>query len=82
MISPELLSGLQVAAVCATLGWAVKVQTTVNNHAAIIEKLDQLLTLMLEDRLAHAPPRSSQEGFPHSLDDGDPWAPYEGDTRR
>lgn len=51
-MTPEISSGLILLAASGVVGWGVTIQEKVTRHEAVIEKLDQLLTLLLEDRLA------------------------------
>lgn len=58
-IPDDLLSGAVTLIIPAIFGWVWKVQTQVTEHAGklekldeVIEKLDELVTLLLQDRLS------------------------------
>ena len=49
-----MIEGLAIAAVCGAVGWAFMIHDKVTTMQAVIDKLDTLITLMLEDRLAQS----------------------------
>lgn len=56
----DLTVGLVLLALSGAVGWGISIHTKVTQMQTIIEKLDQLISLMLEDRLA-APNTGSQD---------------------
>ena len=55
----DLTIGLIIVGISAALGWALKVQDTLTKHQSILDKLDQLISLLLEDRLAQSQKRGN-----------------------
>ena len=55
----DLTIGLIIIGISASLGWALKVQDTLTKHQSILDKLDQLISLLLEDRLAQSQKRGN-----------------------
>lgn len=51
-MTSELQAALITLVASGSVGWAISVSGRLASHEAIMEKLDQLITLLLEDRLA------------------------------
>lgn len=81
-MTPEMTTGLYLLAASGAVGWAFKTQDTITQHQSVINKLDQLLTILLEDRLGNSTPNSRHESYSDPIIDGLSRLSYEGGSSR
>ena len=73
-MTSEMWVGLLTLCVTTAIGWAVNVEQRLSRHATILDKLDQLIQLLLEDRIAQSekgsdPQESGNRGSSHQRRD-------------
>jgi hypothetical protein len=61
-IQPELAYPLILAGIGGTAAWVKSIENRVTSHEEVIKRIDQLVQLLLEDRLDRGNPQFTPSG--------------------